>query len=83
MGYPDGTKGCKLYDLETKCFIRSRDVIFSERGFHDFDKKISSKRDYFLFDFDENIDEETHKDTANDEDNIFPVGATFEEQFMK
>ena len=77
MGYPDGTKGYKLYDLETKRFIRSRDVIFSERDFHYFDKKISSMRDYILFDFDDNIDAEPHKDTANHEENILPMGATY------
>ena len=36
VGYPDGTKGYKLYDLKKQYFIRSRDVIFAEKEFHDF-----------------------------------------------
>ena len=36
MGYPQGTKGYKLYDLNSKCFLRSRNVIFHEDKFHDF-----------------------------------------------
>ena len=30
VGYPQGTKGYKLFDLSTKGFICSRDVIFAE-----------------------------------------------------
>ena len=33
VGYPSGTKGYKLYNLETKQMIRSRDVIFMENSF--------------------------------------------------
>ena len=43
VGYPDGTKGFKLYDLSTKSFIRSQDVIFDEKMFHDFSSEHLSK----------------------------------------
>lgn len=36
VGYPDGTKGYKLYDPVSCIFLRSRDVVFLEREFHDF-----------------------------------------------
>ncbi len=39
VGYPEGTKGYKLYDLEKKSFVRSRDIIFQERTFHNFKSK--------------------------------------------
>ena len=41
VGYPDGTKGYKLYDPVSCIFLRSRDVVFLEREFHDFDCKDS------------------------------------------
>ena len=43
VGYPEGTKGFKLYDLSKKFFIRSRDVIFDEKKFHDFNDGHLSK----------------------------------------
>ena len=33
MGYPDNTKGYKVYDVEKKRMFRSRDVIFMENSF--------------------------------------------------
>ena len=36
IGYPEGTKGFKLYDMSTKEFIRSRDVVFDEERFREF-----------------------------------------------
>jgi hypothetical protein len=48
MGYPDGTKGLKLYNLEAKKFIRSRSVLFCENKFNDFDSKLKEK-DYISF----------------------------------
>ena len=37
VGYHLGTKGYKLYDLSSKRFIRSRNVLFYEQKFHDFE----------------------------------------------
>ena len=34
VGYPEGTKGYKLYDLRKKKFVRSRNVLFYEDKFH-------------------------------------------------
>ena len=45
VGYPQGTKGYKLFDLSTKGFIRSRDVIFAEERFHNFSDEQSSTVD--------------------------------------
>ena len=42
VGYPQGTKGYKLFDLSTKGFICSGDVIFAEEQFHDFSDGHSS-----------------------------------------
>ena len=44
-GHPQRTKGYKLFDLSTKGFIRSRDVIFAEERFHDFSDEQSSAVD--------------------------------------
>ena len=33
VGYPDGSKGYKLFDFATNKMIRSRDVIFAEDDF--------------------------------------------------
>ena len=49
VGYPDGTKGYKLYDLKSRRFIRSRDVIFVEKEFHDFDNGQSLKLNLQFF----------------------------------
>ena len=45
VGYPQGTKGYKLFDLSTKGFIRSRDCIFDEERFHNFSDEQSSTVD--------------------------------------
>ncbi len=42
VGYPQGTKGYKLYDLEKKSFVISRDVTFFEKKFHQFDEQSKS-----------------------------------------
>ena len=38
MGYPEGTKGYKLYNLNTKRFSVSRSVLFCEEEFHNWDE---------------------------------------------
>ena len=43
VGYPEGTKGKKLYDPYSRSFIRSRDVVFLETKFHDFGSEQSTK----------------------------------------
>ena len=45
VGYPEGTKGYKLYDPSTRKFIRSRDVVFVERKFHNVD---TSSTEFYL-----------------------------------
>ena len=51
MGYPEGVKGYKLYDPISRKFTCSRDVIFLEKNFHDFDVHNSSN-------FDDRVDED-------------------------
>ena len=43
VGYPQNTKGYKLYVLEAERFIRSRDVLFHENKFHSFQDMKSLK----------------------------------------
>ena len=45
VGYPEGVKGFKLYDPVTHKFTRSRDVMFLEKNFHDFNVPDSSNSD--------------------------------------
>ena len=45
VGYPEGVKGFKLYDPVTHKFTRSRDVMFLERNFNDFNVPDSSNSD--------------------------------------
>ena len=42
VGYPPGVKGYKLYDLEKKKFIMSRNVQFFEENFDHSDEKDKS-----------------------------------------
>ena len=48
-GYPDDTKGYKLFDIETGKFVRSRNVLFAETEFHDFGSKTESAEWLSLF----------------------------------
>lgn len=45
VGYPEDVKGYKLYDPISRKFTRSRDVIFLEKKFHDFDVQSSTNFD--------------------------------------
>ena len=48
VGYPEGTKGYKFYDPTNRRFIRSRDVVFMEGKFHDFQSSESSTSDFYI-----------------------------------
>ena len=98
VGYPDGTKGYKLYDLKSRRFIRSRDVIFAEKEFDNFDGGHSLKLDlqffYPVYDVpnvsdqiveedQRNIDQaESEVDEPSGIDNQ-PVGDMYEDNFMR
>eukprot|EP00794_Sanderia_malayensis_P008562 gene8562-9478_t len=64
-------------------------MIKFERDFHHFNDDALSKSDYILFDFADKVDQECNENALNDtenpevEDNILPVGATYEENFMR
>ena len=71
IGYPNNSKGYKLYDLETKKMIRSRDVTFLETNF---DHKLPDCRneDQMLLTDEESVNAESmyfdhNIDAANDE----------------
>ena len=54
VGYPEGTKGYKLYDVITGSFVRSRNIKFYEDKFHSFDNdegKIEPEK-YIIFPLD-------------------------------
>ena len=75
VGYPKGTKGFKLYNTLTKEFIRSRDVVFDEEKFHEFnDGKQSSKTNSEQLSFNpltfQNVAEDVN---ANEDDHQDPT----------
>ncbi len=90
VGYPNDTNGYKMFDLESKRFVRSRNVIFHESKFHIFksvneeallkeDSEISERSDedgqFTVIQIDPTISEHT-EDTPE-------VGTTYKENFMR
>jgi len=57
VGYPEGTKGFKLYDPVVKRFLCSRDVIFDEGKFYNFKERELSHSDVLIIDHDILLDE--------------------------
>ena len=49
MGYPDGTKGFKVFNPITEKFARSCNVIFREQTFYDFSEKMEKIDDAIFF----------------------------------
>ena len=92
VGYPEGTKGYKLFDLEKKSFVRSRNIIFQERRFHNF----KSKKNVEFYNLESSvigaiIKPNDHAE-VNDGDDVEvdvpvlynrPVGANYEDNFMR
>ena len=89
VGYPNGTKGYKLFNLSSGSFIRSRDVIFAEKTFHDFTAEAKQKVNLFFPDTWQPEDSTENKMLNGDNVNLGeqadnqPVGETFEDQFMR
>ena len=98
VGYPQGTKGYELYDLKSKLFLRSRNVIFHEDKFHDFQSNnVNNEKDIILNELNESGDGIELSDNAIEPTipqvqpvlteqlvvNSEPVGATYEETFMR
>ena len=98
VGYPEGTKGYKLLDVQSKRFLRSRNVRFHEDKFHNFEESKQSKKDIVFHESHEaDLDNDKSTDDIIEEDNNGvtlehierpikipqPVGATFEERFME
>jgi hypothetical protein len=77
VGYPLDTKGYKIYNLESKKFIRSKDVLFHENKFHNF---LSVKKD-ILFQFEDdsvNLEDEMQTDVRVEP--VIPVELENEER---
>ena len=70
MGYPDGTKGFKVYDVERGVFTRSHSVLFHEDKFPDFKLEVNSHDDpsHMIFpgDIGDEDNEEIHDKSQND-----------------
>ena len=43
VGYPEGTKGYKIYNVASGKFTRTRNVVFDENNFHNFDQPAPKK----------------------------------------
>ena len=91
VGYPQDTKGYKLYDLSSKHFVRSRNSTFYENNFHSFEQgNLRCDKSAVLHDFNENdepIDTAAEpvalENIPEPAENFQPVGATYEETFMR
>jgi len=76
IGYPDGTKGYKLFNLSTKAIFTSRDVIFDEQDVGN-EQEIGNEQDVrkpqeveFVDTIDENsTHEDDHDDDSDRDDN--------------
>ena len=88
MGYPQDTKGYKVYELSSDKFIRSRSVTFHEQSFYSFenkDKKLVLPEIYGS-ELDENephYEAEQVEDMPQADKEKEQVGGTYEEHFMK
>ena len=91
VGYPQDTKGYKLYDLSSKRFVRSRNIIFYENNFHSFEQgNLRCDKNVVFHDFDENdepidtaLEPVALENIPEPAENFQPVGATYEETFMR
>jgi len=98
VGYPHGTKCYKLYDLVSCTFLRSRDVVFLEREFHDFHCKESGTsvfdcvlKNHVEVEAHDNSEERNQADKGHleEHEDVEPlhlkqqVGGTYQENFIR
>ena len=92
IGYPPDTKGYKLYDVEPKKFVRSKDVVSYENKFHDFEtvtKELIIREDPPEEKLGTNhvqnhdVENQVYLPEIANEENLPPVGASYEENIMK
>ena len=62
VGYPLDTKGYKIYNIESKKFIRSKDVLFHENKFHNFQSSVEKN---ILFKFEDDFVTQEDKTQTN------------------
>lgn len=63
VGYPEGTKGYKVFNVETGKFAKSRNVVFDENKFHEFNEP-SPQKD-IIFPYDNELDVHNFSDGDN------------------
>ena len=96
VGYPDSTKGYKLFDPVTHKFNRIRDVLFVEGKFHDFAEEHSTQTRTYPIEDDVKVnvhdvpvgnERENHGEqeqpVPEPENHNQRVGATYEENFIR
>ena len=96
VGYPDSTKGYKLFDPVTHKFIRSRDVVFVEGKFQDFGEEHSTQTRIYLIEDDVKVNVqdvpvgnervnhgEPEQSVSQPENHNQRVGATYKENFIR
>ena len=91
MGYPEDTKGYKLYNLNTKRFLRSRSILFCEDEFHHWDTTNNNNYMQFFSNKDEenidvvqdpqNLEIDAIEEVVSEDDES--VGETYEDKFLK
>ena len=92
LGYPDDTKGFKLFNLETNKFIRSRNVVFCEDEFHAFNTNVNRSKWLTIFPAIEGPDqpgsahnevatnpENSDEESSSDDENQFD---TYEDRYL-
>ena len=92
IGYPPDMKGYKLCDVESKKFVRSKDIVFYENKFHDFEtvtKELIIREDPPEEKLGTNhvqnhdVENQVYLPEIANEENLPLVGASYEENFMK
>ena len=97
VGYPLDTNGYKIYNIESKKFIRSKDVLFHENKFHNFQSSV--EKNILLKFEDDVVTQEDETQTNVQVEPVIPVeleneehipavgvaqpGASYEENFMR
>ena len=96
VGYPNETKGYKVYDLNSKHFIRSKNILFFEDKFHNFELNEESNKRELVYHEANEINGPTEIPVVEDQpivqsqpveptvaQNDELVGETYEETFMR
>ena len=72
VGYPDGTKGYKLFNLKSRKFMRSLSIQFCEDEFHDWEEKTNQQQYARVFHGSEPEDEIELEENESQQNNNEP-----------